>query len=65
MSSPSVQVVHCDNSDAQYLRFTIINGYKYYQFWKIADLVGINFSDFDVIYSNVAMNLILASSYNL
>ena len=36
--------------------------YRYKQFWKIADLVGINFSDFEIIYENVAVNLILTST---
>ena len=36
--------------------------YRYKQFWKIADLVGINFSDFEILFKNVAVNLILAST---
>ena len=38
---------------ATYLSVTIINKYKYQQFRKIADLVGINFSDFEIIYSKM------------
>ena len=39
----------CTQDFSSYLRVTIIDGYKFKRFWKIADLAGINFNDFEIL----------------
>ena len=47
----ALQSVHCNVIMTDYLKVTIIYGYKFYQILKIVDLPRINLSDFAIICS--------------